>query len=261
MDVHPPSCTEQLWSMTPAFDAPWLHDRIRDDSGGRHVKEVESKNIELNRELGVFLLQMHIAREDLERARREREELQASVDSGTREVRELLAELKDKARQLQDMRVELALLRSERVEQEQIAVEIWGPANRRQPDATWDTPPALLFSRDRSPGPLLSRDRSPAPLSKRAGSDLLDKPHDPLLDKPLSVCKVAADLGFKHGAPQVNHLGTHVRKAFMRAYGRAPEPRIFFARDGTPDRVGCFTERDREFLAAIVRRHGEPDVD
>lgn len=231
METLLPSCTEQLWSMTPPFDAPWTHG----DNEDSRAKEMEAKNIELNRSLGLLLLQIHIAREDLERVRAERAELQERLEAEMRESRELLSELRDKGRELQDLRVELALLRSEREElkeQELLAVEIWGPSNRRQPDATWDPPAVLLF-------------HQPKPAS----------------DAPLSIGKVASDLGFKHGAQQLHHLGAHVREAFMRAHGKAPEPRVFFDKNGTPDRIGCFTERDREFLEAVVRRYGEPDID
>lgn len=237
MDHQASSCTEQLWSMAQPVDAPWMCNQMREDvvASERYAREVENKNIELNRELGVFLLQMHIAREDVERARAERAELEQRLEAEMRESRELLSEVQAKTRELQDLRVELALLRSERElqeQQDQLAVEIWGPSNRRQPDATWDPPPVLLFSR-----------------SKEGW------------DTPLSIGRVAADLGYKCGAQQVLHLGVHVREAFLRAHGRLPTPRIFYDKHGSPHRVGCFTEQDRELLAAIVRRHGEPDVD
>jgi hypothetical protein len=222
------SCTEQLWGMTATIQAPWIPAGDNQTSGCR-VREAELKNIELNRELGVLLLQMHIAREDLENSRAERAELHCKLEDEARGSRALLQELHDKGRALQDSLIELALLRSEREEQERLAVEIWGPLNRRQPDATWDPPPVLLYSRPSN--------------------------------EPLSICTVAADLGFKHGAQQIHGLGAHVREAFMSVHGRAPEPRVFFNKDGTADRVGCFTEGDRDFLAAVVRRHGEPDVD
>lgn len=227
--MQSPSCTEQLWGMTPCIQAPWIP---VSDGGTCRIKEAELKNVELNRELCLLLLQMHLAREDLEKSRAERAELHCKLEDGMRESSELLRELHEKGRELQDVRMELALLRSEREEQDKLAVEIWGQSNRRQPDATWDPPPVLLYSRPKV-----------------------------TTDEPLSICNVAADLGFKHGAQQIHSLGAHVREVFMRVHGRAPEPRVFFSKDGAPCRVGCFTESDRDFLSAVVRRHGEPDVD
>lgn len=237
------SCTEQLWSMSPIFDAPWMNLQLKDDlqRSERYLVELESKNIELNRELGVFLLQMHIAREDLEKVRAGKRELEALLESGVREAQELRAgrealssQLDARTRELQDLRVELALLRGEceqREEQEQLAVEIWGPANRRKPDATWDPPAVLLFAR-------------------RSEKDC-----------PLTVGRVAADLGFKCSPRALHLLGSHVRDAFMRAHGREPVPRVFYDKNGAADRIGCFTERDRELIAGVLRAHAELGVD
>ena len=245
MDVSCPmlSCTEQLWSLHPTWDAPWMETALQAEvrDGKRYRIELESKNIELNRELGILLLQMHIAREDLEMVREEKRMLETQLEASLRETQELLAsrtelcsQVATDTRELQDLRVELALLRSEREEreaQERLAVEIWGSGNPRKPDASWDPPAVLLFAR---------------------------KPDS---ERPLSVGRVAADIGFKSSAQHVHRLGGYVRDAFMRAHGRAPEPRVFYDKDGTPDRVACFTERDRELIAAVVRRHGEPDID
>ncbi len=253
------SCTEQLWGMAPTLQAPWTDTQLREDlrRSERYQMELEAKNIELNRELGVFLLQMHIAREDLERARAEKRELEARLEAASTQAREL-----------QELRMELALLRSEReerLEQEQLAVEIWGPANRRQPDATWDPPPVLLFSQGQpvealsDPGVLLFSQGGPAEALSDPAILLFARRGEK--DRPLTVGKVAADLGFKCSAQSLHRLGSHVRDAFMRAHGRVPEPRVFYDRPGVADKIGCFTERDRELIAAVVRAHGEPDVD
>lgn len=245
MDASCPtqSCTEQLWGLHPSWNAPWMETALQEEvrDGKRYRLELESKNIQLNRELGILLLQMHIAREDLERVRREKRELEVKLEESLRETQGLLAsraelcsQLAADTRDLQDLRVQLALLRSEREEreaQERLATEIWGSCNPRKPDASWDPPAVLLFAR---------------------------KPDS---ERPLSVGRVAADIGFKSSAQHVHRLGGYVRDAFMRAHGRAPEPRVFYDKDGTPDRVACFTERDRELIAAVVRKHGESDID
>ncbi len=223
--------------MAPTFDAPWTDLQLKEDlrRNERYQLELQFKNIELNRELGILLLQMHIAREDLEKVRAEKRELEAQLEVAVRDLHDASSLLDGPKRELQELRMELALLRSEREEreeQEQLAVEIWGPVSRRQPDATWDPPAVLLFS--------------------QAG---IEK------DRPLTVGRVAADLGFKCGAQSLHSLGSHVRDAFIRAHGRAPEPRVFYDGNGVADKIGCFTERDRELIAAVLRKHGEPDLD
>lgn len=223
--------------MAPTFDAPWTDLQVEEDlrKNERFQFELRSKNIELNRELGVLLLQMHIGREDLEKMRAEKRELEARLEVAVRDLHDSSSLLEEKKRELQELRMELALLRSEREEQqeqEQLAVEIWGPASRRQPDATWDPPAVLLFSQGK-------REK----------------------DLPLTVGRVAADIGVKCSAQSLHRLGSHVRDAFMRAHGRAPEPRVFYNGNGVADKIGCFTERDRELIAAVLRAHGEPGVD
>lgn len=226
-----PSCTEQLWGMPPMLEAPWMDVKARD--GSRMHAELEIKNIELSREHGLLLLQMHIAREDLETARAEKRELESLLQAA---VRDMQAMRDGTSRELQEQSMQLALLRREREEREEqdlLAAGIWGPT-RRQPDSSWDPLPVLLYS--------------------RGGGDDTGT-------QPLSVGKVASDMGFKCGARDVHRLGSHVRDAFMRAHGRAPEPQVFYAKDGTANRVACFTERDRELITRVVRKHGVPDVD
>lgn len=225
------SCTEQLWGMPPMLEGPWMDVKARDLS--RMHAELQFKNIELSREHGLLLMQMHITREELQRAREEKQELESLLEAA---VRDMKAVREGMGQELQELRVQLALLRrerEEREEQELLAKEIWGPT-LRQPDSSWDPLPVLLYSR---------------------GSK------DDTETQPLTVGKVASDMGFKCGARDVHRLGSHVRDAFMRAHGRAPDLHVFYTKDGTPDRVACFTERDRDLIARVVRKHGVPDVD
>jgi len=230
-----PSCTEQLWCMTPPLDAPWMHGCLNDADNemARRAKEAEAKNIELNRCLSQLAMQAHIAREDLANVRAEHKELQQQLEARMKETTELKAELQAKKQELLAVRDELLLLQSKQAkleDQDLLAVDIWGPGNARKPDATWDPPPVLLYQ------------------AKRNRSE----------DKPLSIGRVAADLGIKHGKEQQRFLAKKVREAFKRARGKSPEPRVFCDSDGAPERIACFSEKDREFLVEIVLQHGEP---
>jgi hypothetical protein len=206
-----------LWGMTPpAIGAAWtesmqLGAALHDEGREEYCRELESKNLALGRDLGVSQLQLHIAREDLEKVRACK--------------RALESQLEDTARELQEANVELSLLkreREERLEQERLAVEIWGPRTRTQPDATWDPAPVLLTAED----------------------------------PPITVRGVAAELGFKLSRRDLQDVGSHVRDAFMRAHGRVPELRVFHGKDGAADRIGCFTERDRKLITAVVLARG-----
>ena len=216
-------CPEQLWNF-PAIGAAWtesmqLGSAMHTPALQDFCKDLEHKNVQLGNELSITMLQLHIAREDLEKVRAANHDLQRRVD---------------------EAEVELALLRKareERMEQEQLAADIWGPVMKPRPDATWDPPPTLLASEGK---------RGAHPLWTTGTRD-----------QPLTVGKVAADLGYQCTAQHIHRLGTHVREAFMRANGRAPEPIVFYDRDGMPERVSCFVERDRPLIETVVRKHGE----
>lgn len=206
---------EQMWSAHPCvFGAPWtesmqLGATLHDEGREAYCKELEGKTVELGRELGLCQLQIHVIREDLEKVRACRRALESQLDSVQGE--------------LQEARMELALLRrerDERIQQERLAMEIWSTGLRKEPDVTWDPPPVLLSGQD---------------------------------DPPLTVSRVAADLGFKFSRRELHELGASVREAFLDAHGRFPDLRVFAGQDGRAERVGFFTERDRELIASVVR--------
>jgi hypothetical protein len=138
---------------------------------------------------------------------------------------------------LGEAQVELALLRREREEmeeQDRLARNIWGPVMRSKPDATWDPPPVLLFHQPKEAGAGL-------------GQDL-----------PLSIGRVAGELGFDTTGQEVHRLGLLVRLQYVRANGKPPELKVYYNKDGAPERISCFTERDRELITTVVRQYGMP---
>jgi hypothetical protein len=241
-----PACTEQLWGM-PAIGAAWtesmqLGAALEGKAREELRKEVECKNIELGKELAVTALQLHIARQDLDKARERKKRLRSNLSAVRAEREQLTSERDRLTSELDRMRgleqlyreaqVELALLKREREEwreQDRLAVDIWGPRVRSEPDGSWDPQPVLLFSVPPATGA-----------------------------SPVTVGRIAAELGYKCTAQHIHQLGSHVRDAFMRAHGRCPEPRVFYSKDGSAERVGCFTERDRDLIASVIRLHGEP---
>jgi len=144
-------------------------------------------------------------------------------------MRAELEELRSARRREQEveaLKAELEQLRKEKLErdeQDRLAVEVWGPATRSQPDATWDPAPVLLT----------------------------DEP----LDRPLTIGGMAAELGLKCDVREIHDLGLHVWEVFTRENGRMPTPRIFYLKDGQGERVSCFTERDRGLLTRAIRAY------
>lgn len=209
------SC-EQLWNMSPiAIGAAWTESMklgavLNDEARETYCKELETKNAELWKEVSVSHLQLHILREDLGKVRERGRALKLQLDSVTEELQETQAELSLLRRE-----------REERLEQERLAIEIWGPRTRPVPDATWDPPPVLL-----------SQD-----------------------DQPITVRRVAGDLGVHFSRKELQEVEVRVRDVFLHAHGHAPVLRAFHGPDGASERVGCFTERDRELIASVVRAH------
>ncbi len=108
----------------------------------------------------------------------------------------------------------------EELEQDRLAVAIWGC--KRQPYATWYIPPAMLSE----------------------------------VDKPVTVNRIAGELGLKCSTPGSAHrLYAQVHEAYLRAHGRQPTPVIYYDGDCIPERVGCYTERDRELIVGVLREH------
>lgn len=203
---------KQLWRMGRGdIGASWTGGDHDDDGGGCCSTSLGARNVALGQDLSISKLLLHVVREDLAKVRDEKRALELRVEGLLRE--------------LQEAQMQLALLRrerEERLEQEALAVEIWGPRTRKEPDSTWDPAPVLLTGEN---------------------------------DPPLSVRRVADELGIKFSRRELQHVGSHVRDAFLRAHGRAPELRVFRGKDGLGERVGYFTERDRPLIASVVRKH------
>ena len=239
-----PCPMKQLWTMTPV-GAAWtesmeLGGQLHGQAIDEFYQELYDSNVKLNGELGATRLHLQFARETAEQVRTTNRALLLS---------------------LHEAHVELELLRKERAAQaelDRLAVDIWGPVKRSKPDGSWDPPPVLLCSTTPSPSSLAvktannpGRNHSLSPSG--ASSNVCLNPSDP----PITVGRIAAELGFKSDAMHVHRLGGHVREAFMRAHGKAPEPLVYYNEGGVATRIGCFTERDRELIACVVREHGE----
>ena len=123
--------------------------------------------------------------------------------------------------ELHEARVKLEAferLKREEEEQDKLSAAIWGC--KRQPDATWDAQPVLLTE----------------------------------VDKPVTVGRIAGELGVNCLTPaSVPRLCAQVHQAYVRARGKAPIPVVYYDKDGVPERVSCYTERDRELITGVIR--------
>jgi len=252
-----PCPMKQLWTMTPV-GAAWtesmeLGGQLHGQAIDEFYQELYDSNVKLNGELGATRLHLQFARETAEQVRTTNRALLLS---------------------LHEAHVELELLRKERAAQaelDRLAVDIWGPVKRSKPDGSWDPPPVLLCSTTPSPSYLAVVDSkplyptTPSPLAVKTANNPGRNHHSHLSsnvclnpsDPPITVGRIAAELGFKSDAMNVHRLGGHVREAFMRAHGKAPEPLVYYNEGGVATRIGCFTERDRELISCVVREHGE----
>jgi hypothetical protein len=237
-----PCPVKQLWSMTP-IGAAWtesmqLGGQLHGQAIDEFYQELYDSNVRLNGELGAMRLHLQFARD--------------AVESSRAANRALVLSLQEANAELAATRTELQQFKKEREEQEELdklACDIWGPAKRSKPDGSWDPPPVLL-----SPEP--PRCKSAANPSRSHPLSLSLSSTNPS-DPPVAVGRIAAELGFKSDASHVHRISGHVREAFMRAHGRAPEPLVYYDDTGAATRIGCFTERDRELIASVVRQHGE----
>jgi hypothetical protein len=141
-------------------------------------------------------------------------------------VCKLRAENENLEQELSDVRGQLERIQRERKEleeQEALAKSIWGPI-ARLPDASWDTAPVLLSA-------------------------------DPM-DQPVSISRITSDLGFKNSAEHIHRLTGFVRQAFSVAKRPLTGPRVYYDSGGIPERLSCYTERDRDIITAVVLQHG-----
>jgi hypothetical protein len=111
-------------------------------------------------------------------------------------------------------------------DQELLSKEIWGPITRPRPDASWDLPPVLLSGEE--------------------------------CEFPITVGGVAVDLGYKCTHKELHRLGSLVCQAFVDTHGRKPELKIFYGKDGSPERVSCYTDKDRALISRVILQHFGP---
>jgi hypothetical protein len=248
MDSAATSCTQKLWAMTP-IGAAWtetmqlgacLEAKAREE----YVMEVQSKNMQLAEELGMYMLHLQVTGEQLQKVQVAhgstpppspslmtcwQAELQAAREKldGHAQVE---SELKAKLRTHEEVESELVMVRErlreyerrEREEQEQdrLAIAVWGC--RRQADASWDAPPVLLTEH--------------------------------AVDKPITIGQIARELGMRDN---MQRLSAHVHQAYMRAHRTPPALVIYYDNEGLPERVSCFTERDRGFITDALKAYTE----
>jgi len=255
--------TKQLWSMTP-IGAAWtesmqLGGQLHGAAIEEFYRDMYATNVELNSELGATQLHLQFARESMEQLRAVNRSVMLSLQEANQELELLRKEREENQRALQDANQELDVLRKERDardELEKLACDIWGPATRSRPDATWDPPPVLLSPepKGKTVNPGRHHGGATTTTTTTGGTSTLScvNPTDP----PVTVGKIAAEMGFRSDAQHVHRLGGFVREAFMRAHGRSPEPHIYYDETGMPVRICCFTERDRELIAGVVLQHG-----
>jgi hypothetical protein len=192
-----------------------------------YAKDMFAKNTELCTQLGLRTLALTVANESIVSLKAKVAALETSLE----EERANSLGLKTSLEQERGNCLELeALLEEERARireyevkdeaQDRLSEEIWG---RREPS----------FS-------------DPLPV-------LLDSPCTAAyMDQPLQLGRVVRDMGFVCRPTELRKLGALVYNAFTRVYGIAPVARVFHGKDGTPQRVCCFTRRDRDLVINVI---------
>lgn len=156
-------------------------------------------------------------------------QLSELVEERTQEVqksRELIQSLQSTLALVQ---AELEDFRQKEEAQNRLSEGIWGPIVRPDPDGSWDPEPVLLD------GPVT------------CGLD------DDMAGRPLTLGRVLRGLGYRCSQAEVRKLGALVHQAYEKAHGHPPIPTIYYDDDGQAERIGCFTERDREFITTVVQ--------
>lgn len=113
---------------------------------------------------------------------------------------------------------------------DRICQDIWGPIRRGERDTSmWDPLPCLLDS----------------PVSTD------------YMNRPLILTHVAEEMGYKCNTPSdLRRLTTSVYDAYTRVHGYAPSPKIWYDVDGNPQRLCCFTQRDKDLVMSVIAKEG-----
>lgn len=113
--------------------------------------------------------------------------------------------------------------------QNRLSQDIWGPIRGGVRDTSgWDALPVLLDSP-------VSRD---------------------YLDSPLILTHVALEMGFTCRPSELRRLTTLVYDAYIGVHGYPPTPKIWYDVDGTPQRLCCFTQRDKDLVMRVIAKEG-----
>lgn len=114
--------------------------------------------------------------------------------------------------------------------QNRISREIWGPIRRggERDTSAWDPLPVMLD-----------------------GAASLE-----YMDRPLILTHVALELGYTCQPPELRRLTTLVYDAYIRLHGHAPAPKIWYDEDGTPRRLCCFTQREKDLVISVIMKEG-----
>jgi hypothetical protein len=122
-----------------------------------------------------------------------------------------------------------------KLQQEEIARDIWTPM------------PAGI--KRGCPDPML--------IPVDAGEDHLYLGEDDPMDRPLTVKRVAEENGFKCSKKDLYQLSGHIYAGFLNTRGKPPTIRVVHDKDGMPSSLGCFVERDRGLILAVLDKFGE----
>jgi hypothetical protein len=220
----PPHMTQALPSGDPAQYFHWALNHFRD------------KSLSLGTQLAVCVQQLQMTTKYQQILERKHHEL-------SQELKECRAQLEQRDQDLQASQDELKECRAQ-LEQTDLVQRIWAPM------------PSLLsagnkkkraYMEDASTGELLL-----IPVDKQSS--------DEFLDHPLTVKRVASENGYKCSKQDLYKLSGHIYSAFLAKNGRPPHLKILRDLEGLHHSTGCFVERDRGLILAVLEKFGEPAV-
>ena len=211
--------TQQLWAMQTPIGAAWTESmqlgcKYHEQARDDFCKDVQAKNACLAEQLGLCAMRLNLLKVNAPAMTHASSPVACDPDRA--QEAKLAVE-----RELEEARGQLAVYQQREEgleEQDRLARSIWGA--RRLPDATWDLPTEMLCSPD---------------------------------TKPLTVGRVISNLGYRVTPARVHRICAHVQAAYTRKHGRIPVPVVYYDENGTPDRVSCYTEADRELIAGVVQ--------
>ena len=152
----------------------------------------------------------------------------------TQQLKECQAQLEQRDQTLQECQAQL--------EQSDLVQRIWAPV----------FPPSIgskkkrAYMEDASTGELML-----IPVDQHQAAE-------DFLDHPLTVKRVAFENGFKCSKQDLYKLSGHVYSAFLAKNGKPPHLKILRDLEGHHHSAGCFVERDRGLILAVLEKFGEP---